>query len=49
MQVVALRLAVALACGNDNVNKNSLNEYFMQKDIFPSLIKVCDNQDTFAA
>ncbi|KAG0294966.1 hypothetical protein BGZ97_004935 [Linnemannia gamsii] len=39
MQVVALRLAVALACGNDNVNKNSLNEYFMQKDIFPSLIK----------
>ncbi|KAF9292857.1 hypothetical protein BGZ88_006043 [Linnemannia elongata] len=39
MQVVALRLAIALACGNDNVNKNSLNEYFMQKDIFPSLIK----------
>ncbi|KAK3846195.1 MAG: hypothetical protein J3R72DRAFT_434336 [Linnemannia gamsii] len=39
MQVVALRLAIALACGNDNVNKNSLNEYFMQKDMFPSLIK----------
>ncbi|KAF9086800.1 hypothetical protein BGX23_008572 [Mortierella sp. AD031] len=39
MKVVALRLAIALACGNDNVNKNSLNEYFMQKDIFPSLIK----------
>ncbi|KAG0005197.1 hypothetical protein BGZ79_006283 [Entomortierella chlamydospora] len=40
IKVVALRLAVALACGNDNVNKNSLNEYFMQKDIFASLIKV---------
>ncbi|KAF9182389.1 hypothetical protein BGZ51_004759 [Haplosporangium sp. Z 767] len=39
LQVVALRLAIALACGNDNVNKNSLNEYFMKKDIFPSLIK----------
>ncbi|KAI7817659.1 hypothetical protein BC939DRAFT_465180 [Gamsiella multidivaricata] len=39
LQVVALRLAIALACGNDNVNKNTLNEYFMQKDIFPSLIK----------
>ncbi|KAF9112135.1 hypothetical protein BGX27_003948 [Mortierella sp. AM989] len=39
IQIVALRLAVALACGNDNVNKNSLNEYFMQKDIFASLIK----------
>ncbi|KAF9370880.1 hypothetical protein BGX21_005370, partial [Mortierella sp. AD011] len=39
IKVVALRLAVALACGNDNVNKNSLNEYFMQKDIFASLIK----------
>ncbi|KAF9199138.1 hypothetical protein BGZ49_010792 [Haplosporangium sp. Z 27] len=39
IQIVALRLAVALACGNDNVNKNSLNEYFMQKNIFPSLIK----------
>ncbi|KAI8604636.1 hypothetical protein EDD21DRAFT_202158 [Dissophora ornata] len=39
IQVVALRLAIALACGNDNVNKNSLNEYFMQKDIFSSLIK----------
>ncbi|KAF9925780.1 hypothetical protein FBU30_004486 [Linnemannia zychae] len=39
MQVVALRLAITLACGNDNVNKNSLNEYFMQKDIFPSIIK----------
>ncbi|KAG0324664.1 hypothetical protein BGZ99_001601 [Dissophora globulifera] len=39
IQVVALRLAIALACGNDNVNKNSLNEYFMQKDIFSSMIK----------
>ncbi|KAF9345007.1 hypothetical protein BGX26_003647 [Mortierella sp. AD094] len=39
IKVVALRLAVALACGNDNVNKNSLNEYFMQRDIFASLIK----------
>ncbi|KAF9292622.1 hypothetical protein BGZ68_000026 [Mortierella alpina] len=39
IQIVALRLAIALACGNDNVNNNSLNEYFMQKDIFASLIK----------
>ncbi|KAF9899048.1 hypothetical protein BX616_003335 [Lobosporangium transversale] len=39
IQVAALRLAIALACGNDNVNKNSLNEYFMQKNIFTSLIK----------
>ncbi|KAG0309513.1 hypothetical protein BGZ98_001657 [Dissophora globulifera] len=39
IQVVALRLAIALACGNDNVNKNSLNEYFMQKDIFSSMIR----------
>ncbi|KAF9948051.1 hypothetical protein BGZ65_008341 [Modicella reniformis] len=39
LRVVALRLAIALACGNDNVNKNNLNEYFMQKDMFPSLIK----------
>jgi len=46
MQVVALRLAIALACGNDNVNKNSLNEYFIQKDMFPSLIKVNDYHDT---
>ncbi|KAG0346687.1 hypothetical protein BG004_001081 [Podila humilis] len=39
LRVVALQLAVALACGNDNVNKNSLNEYFMQKDIFSSVVK----------
>ncbi|KAF9964183.1 hypothetical protein BGZ70_006809 [Mortierella alpina] len=39
IQTVALRLAIALACGNDNANNNSLNEYFMQKDIFASLIK----------
>ncbi|KAF9431602.1 hypothetical protein BGZ76_000086 [Entomortierella beljakovae] len=39
IQIAALKLASALACGNDNVNKNSLNEYFMQKDIFASLIK----------
>ncbi|KFH72268.1 hypothetical protein MVEG_02559 [Podila verticillata NRRL 6337] len=39
LRVVALRLAIALVCGNDNVNKNSLNEYFMQKDIFSSVAK----------
>ncbi|KAK3828885.1 MAG: hypothetical protein J3Q66DRAFT_383510 [Benniella sp.] len=39
IKVVALRLAIALACGNDNVNKNNLNEYFMQNNMFSSLIK----------
>ncbi|KAF9406786.1 hypothetical protein BGZ94_002955 [Podila epigama] len=39
LRVVALRLAIALVCGNDNINKNSLNEYFMQKDIFSSVVK----------
>ncbi|KAI1314745.1 hypothetical protein EDD11_001760 [Mortierella claussenii] len=46
MQVAALRLAIALVCGNDNVNKNSLNEYFMQKDIFPSIIKFFGEADS---
>ncbi|KAG0094957.1 hypothetical protein BGZ93_006513 [Podila epicladia] len=48
LRVVALRLAIALVCGNDNVNKNSLNEYFMQKDIFSSVAKffmVVDSAD----
>ncbi|KAF9979346.1 hypothetical protein BGZ73_000040 [Actinomortierella ambigua] len=39
LRAAALRLACALACGNDNVNKNSLNQYFMQKDIFPVVIQ----------
>ncbi|KAG0223921.1 hypothetical protein BGX31_008272, partial [Mortierella sp. GBA43] len=39
IRTTALRLAITLACGNDNVNKNSLNEYFMQRNLFPSLIK----------
>ncbi|KAG0245275.1 hypothetical protein BGW41_002744 [Actinomortierella wolfii] len=39
LRAAAMRLACILACGNDNVNKNSLNQYFMQKDIFPVVIK----------
>jgi hypothetical protein len=42
IKVVALRLAIVLACGNDNVNKNNLNEYFMQNNMFSSLIMVGD-------
>ncbi|KAF9585648.1 hypothetical protein BGW38_001366 [Lunasporangiospora selenospora] len=39
LRTAALRLAITIASGNDNVNKNSLNEYFMQKDLFTSLAK----------
>ncbi|KAG0265978.1 hypothetical protein DFQ27_000228 [Actinomortierella ambigua] len=46
LRAAALQLACTLACGNDNVNKNSLNQYFMQKDILPAVMQFivdCDD------
>ncbi|RIB30210.1 hypothetical protein C2G38_2153239 [Gigaspora rosea] len=36
----ALRLAVVIVCGNSNINQNSINEFFMENDIFDPLIKI---------
>ncbi|ORY91428.1 hypothetical protein BCR43DRAFT_499099 [Syncephalastrum racemosum] len=36
----ALRLAIVLVAGNDNVNQNNLNGYFMQHDLSEALIEV---------
>ncbi|RIA97875.1 hypothetical protein C1645_751412 [Glomus cerebriforme] len=36
----ALRLAIVVVCGNNNINQNSINGYFMKNDIFDSLIEL---------
>ncbi|CAG8584694.1 2506_t:CDS:10 [Cetraspora pellucida] len=36
----ALRLAIVVVCGNNNINQNSINEFFMRNDIFDPLIKI---------
>ncbi|CAG8788364.1 12089_t:CDS:10, partial [Racocetra persica] len=36
----ALRLAIVVVCGNNNINQNSINEFFMKNDIFDPLIKL---------
>ncbi|CAG8673498.1 16451_t:CDS:10, partial [Acaulospora colombiana] len=36
----ALRLAIVVVCGNNNINQNSINEYFMKNEIFDPLLKM---------
>ncbi|KAI8064346.1 hypothetical protein BC940DRAFT_348649 [Gongronella butleri] len=36
----ALNLALTLAAGNDNVSQNSLNGYFIQRDLSPTLLHI---------
>ncbi|KAI7877700.1 DUF1741-domain-containing protein [Lichtheimia hyalospora FSU 10163] len=42
----ALLLAINLSAGNDNVNQNNLNTYFMQHDISDALIKIIDDDQS---
>ncbi|KAI9494896.1 hypothetical protein BDB00DRAFT_816251 [Zychaea mexicana] len=41
-----LKLAIILSAGNDNVNQNNLNGYFMQCDLSNTLIKILGSEGT---
>ncbi|RHZ43860.1 hypothetical protein Glove_851g9 [Diversispora epigaea] len=40
IKVLALHLTIIIICGNNNINQNSINVYFMKKDIFDPLIGI---------
>ncbi|KAI8145127.1 hypothetical protein BJV82DRAFT_655834 [Fennellomyces sp. T-0311] len=42
----ALQLAIILSTGNDNVNQNTLNGYFMQNDLSDVFIQIVTNKET---
>ncbi|KAI7858246.1 hypothetical protein BDC45DRAFT_499180 [Circinella umbellata] len=41
----ALKLAIILSAGNDNVNQNHLNGYFMQNDLSDTFLKILVDKD----
>ncbi|KAI9248589.1 hypothetical protein BDA99DRAFT_525091 [Phascolomyces articulosus] len=41
----ALKLAIILSAGNDNVNQNNLNGYFMQNDLSDAFIQILVDQE----
>ncbi|CAG8466983.1 2673_t:CDS:10 [Paraglomus brasilianum] len=43
---LALQLAVVIICGNSNINQNSINEYFIQRDMFDALIEFIVHPET---
>ncbi|KAI8987767.1 hypothetical protein BDF20DRAFT_985180 [Mycotypha africana] len=40
-----LQLTLILVCGNDNVNENGLNGYFMSSDIFSTLVNIINEEN----